>query len=147
MVPALRHFPFSRQISHVLHWGMLPDIVRQTIHKRMMLRPGDRVLAGVSGGADSVCLLLVLRKLGYAVAVGHRNRGLRGAESDADETFVRELAERLDVPYYSRRADLANAPGNIEAQGREQRRAFFADLIREFGFDRIALAHNQNDRV
>ena len=50
-----------------------------------MLIPQDRPLVGVSGGADSVCLALVLRELGFGIAIAHVNHGLRGAESDGDE--------------------------------------------------------------
>ena len=60
-----------------------------------MLTSHDRVLDGVSGGADSVCLVLVLKELGFEVAVAHVNHGLRGAESDEDEAFTKQLALSL----------------------------------------------------
>jgi len=66
--------------------------IRHTIQKHQMLTSRDRVLAGVSGGADSVCLALVLKELGLDLAVAHVNHGLTGIESDADEEFTRELA-------------------------------------------------------
>jgi tRNA(Ile)-lysidine synthase len=112
-----------------------------------MLTLQDRVLAGVSGGADSTALLLTLQELGYSVAVAHLNHGLRGTESDQDEQFVRELARRLSVPFFSHGASVGKAEGNVEAAGRQARRAFFASLAHEQGFTRIALAHNREDRV
>ena len=57
------------------------------------------ILCAVSGGADSVYLLCRLREMGYPVAAGHYNHGLRGAEADRDERFVRELCQRLDVAF------------------------------------------------
>ena len=112
-----------------------------------MLVACDRVLAGVSGGADSVCLLLVLKELEYDIAVAHVNHGLRGAESDEDEEFTRQLAERLGVKFFGKRVSLPAEEGNIEAAGREARKEFFAELVREHGFTKIALAHTKNDRV
>jgi tRNA(Ile)-lysidine synthase len=110
-----------------------------------MLLPGDRVLAGVSGGADSVCLLLVLKELDYEVSVAHLNHGFRGAESDEDEEFTRRLAGRLGVPFYSKRVSLMKP--SLEAAGREKRKEFFSELMLEHGFTKIALAHTRDDRV
>lgn len=126
---------------------MLSALVQRTIEKRRMFGLRERVLVGVSGGADSVCLLLVLGELGYDVSAAHLNHGLRGAESDGDEAFVKELCDRLALPFHSGRTDIMKSAGNLEAEGRRARKRFFNDLVREFGFDRIALAHNQNDRV
>ena len=112
-----------------------------------MLTSRDRVLAGVSGGADSTALVLVLRELGYDVAIAHLNHGLRGADSDEDERFVRDLALRLGIPCLVRSATIGESAGNVEAAGREARRSFFQALVQEHGFTRIALAHNREDRV
>ncbi len=112
-----------------------------------MLRPGQRVLVGVSGGADSVCLLLILMDLGYEVGVAHLNHGLRGLESDADETFVRDLCEQRSVRFFGKRVKIPTERGNLEADGRQARKEFFAEIVKSEGFDRIALAHNRDDRV
>jgi len=119
--------------------------VRDTIHKNQMLAPRDRVLAGVSGGADSVCLALVLTELGYEIAIAHLNHGLRGAASDEDETFTATLAEQLGVRYFSRKILLL--AGNVEASGRDARKDFFHELAKLHGFKSIAVAHTRNDRV
>lgn len=105
------------------------------------------MLAGVSGGADSTALLLVLRELGYDLAVAHLNHGLRGAESDQDGAFVEALAGKLGVPCFTHAVKIDPADGNLEALGREARKAFFQSVLRERGFTRIALAHNREDRV
>jgi tRNA(Ile)-lysidine synthase len=110
-----------------------------------MLDPRDRVLAGVSGGADSVCLALVLKELGFEMAIAHVNHGLRGVESDGDEEFTRQLAEKLGVEFFSKKVSLSGP--NIEAAGREARRTFFDDIRCKHVFGKIALAHTRNDRV
>src|SRR5262249_8254987 len=103
------------------------------------------VLTGVSGGADSVCLALILRELGYAFAVAHLNHGLRGTASDEDETFTATLSQALGVPFFSRRIVLVS--GNIQAAGRDAVREFFGELASWHGFGTIALAHTRNDRI
>lgn len=117
----------------------------ETILKNNMLAARDRVLAGLSGGADSACLVLVLRELEYDVGVAHVNHGLRGAASDADEAFAGELARRLGIACFSKKVALGS--GNVEAAGREARQRFFTEVAEEFGFTKLALAHTRNDRV
>ena len=79
----------------------------ETIRRYDMLRPGETVLAALSGGADSVSLLLVLQSLGYEVRAFHLNHCLRGAESDRDEAFCRALCEKRGVPLTVVRVDIA----------------------------------------
>ncbi len=110
-----------------------------------MFTAGDRILAGVSGGADSVCLLLVLKELGFDVSVAHLNHGLRGAASDEDEQFTKRLAEKLGVTFFSKSVLIGGH--SIEAEGREKRREFFGQLVGEHGFTKVALAHTRDDRV
>jgi tRNA(Ile)-lysidine synthase len=119
--------------------------VLETIQKHQMFTHKERLLAGVSGGADSVCLVLVLRELGFDVAIAHLNHGLRGADSDEDERFTASFAARSGLRFFSKRAELAS--GNVEAAGREARHRFFKELIAQEGFGRIVLAHTRDDRV
>jgi tRNA(Ile)-lysidine synthase len=121
------------------------DRIRHTIEGRRMLTTGDRVLVGVSGGADSVCLLLVLKELGFNVSVAHLNHGLRATASDEDEHFTRSLSQKLGVPFFSKKVSIVKA--SIETEGRERRKEFFADLVSTHGFTKIALAHTRDDRV
>ncbi|HEY2381388.1 MAG TPA: tRNA lysidine(34) synthetase TilS [Terriglobia bacterium] len=123
----------------------LPAIVRKTIEKHQLVVPGEPILAGVSGGADSVCLALVLKELGFSIGIAHVNHGLRGEDSDADERFTAALAQRLSVRYFSRRVLLM--AGNLEAAGRDARRDFFSEIAEQNRFSKIALAHTRNDRV
>src|ERR1700722_16989168 len=97
---------------------MIRNKVQQTIAKFEMIESGSPILVGVSGGADSVCLLMVLKELGYSLAVAHLNHGLRGAESDEDARFTQELAERLNVPFFSTTTDIQNYDQNLEKAGR-----------------------------
>lgn len=110
-----------------------------------MLVPGDRVLAGVSGGADSVCLLLVLKELGFDVSAAHLNHGIRGVASDEDEDFTRRLAKKLGVPFFSKKISIGKT--SVETRGREKRKEFFAELMSAHGFTKIALAHTRDDRI
>ena len=112
-----------------------------------MIAAGERVLVGLSGGADSVCLLILLRELGYEVAAAHLNHGLRADESDHDERFVQTLCEQLQIPLHSTRVRVGDRPGNTEADGRQARRQFFAELAANDRYDRVALAHNRDDRI
>src|SRR5262249_52581794 len=119
--------------------------IREVIDAHRMFAPGDRVLVAVSGGADSVCLLLVLKELTCDLSVAHLNHGLRGLDADEDEKFVQKLAEKLGVAFFSRRVSIAKP--SIEAAGREMRKEFFAELIVQHGFTKIALAHTRDDRI
>lgn len=120
-----------------------------------MLPAGARVLCAVSGGADSVCLLLQTLEeapaRGLAVFAAHYNHGLRGAESDRDEAFVRALCARLDVPCASERGDVAarareTGEGTEEA-GRALRYAFLERAAAEWGCSRILTAHTADDNA
>ena len=89
----------------------LSQQAQQTIKRHNMLSPGDRIVIGFSGGADSVALLhwLCSLRAEYALtlAAAHVNHGLRGEEADADEAFCRALCERLGVPFTCFREDVA----------------------------------------
>src|SRR5215831_1807143 len=112
----------------------------ETISRYSMFGPGTRVGIAVSGGADSVCLTHLLADLApqwnLKLAAVHLNHGLRGADSDADEDFVRTVAGRLGLSCFVRREELKNAEGNLEQAARLARLAFFEDLLKS-DFDRI----------
>ena len=120
--------------------------VLATIRRHRMMEPGQSVAAAVSGGADSVCLLIVLSELaaelGISVSAVHVNHGLRGTESDGDEAFVRDLADHLRIALRTER--IALAPGeNLEQAARDARRRVFASLP----VDRIATGHTRSDQA
>lgn len=104
-----------------------------------------RIGAAVSGGRDSVALLAALRELGQNVHVVHVNHHLRGAESDLDEEFVRNLA--VGLPFHRVDADVRGVPGNLEQAARDARRAFFHKLLDDRTVDVVALAHTRDDQA
>ena len=109
------------------------------------------LLVAVSGGIDSMCLMEKVRQEGGPFAVAHCNFGLRGAESDADEAFVREQAARHGIPCHVKRFDteaFASAEGiSIEMAARRLRYHWFGQLCREHGYEAVAVAHNANDNA
>ena len=107
--------------------------------------PGARVVVGVSGGLDSTVLLHLLRDAGFGPIAAHVNYGLRGAASDADESFVREQAEAWDVPFYVRRVEIGS--GSVQAEAREARYRFFDELAQEVGAKVVATAHHRDDQA
>lgn len=111
-----------------------------------MLPPGARIGVAVSGGADSVCLLHVLRRLSSApLTVLHVDHQLRGEESRADAEFVAAMANEFGLPLISRRVELRD--GNLEQEGRRARLDFFREVIRSRGADRVATGHTQSDQA
>ncbi len=133
----------------------LIDKVNAYIDKYQMIKDGDHVVAGISGGPDSVCLFFVLLKLqkqkAFSLTAVHINHGLRGEDADADERFVVELCEKYQVPLEIFRVDLELIAGkrkqSLEEAGREVRREAFQSVLEKYGGNRIALAHHQNDNA
>lgn len=116
---------------------------------------GERVLAALSGGADSVCLLRLLIGLRDAGEIGlcaaHLDHGIRGEEARGDRAFVEALCRDHGVPLLSERADvpaLARARGRgLETQAREIRRAFLIRAMEQLGADVIATGHHRGDQA
>jgi tRNA(Ile)-lysidine synthase len=116
---------------------------------------GDRIGAAVSGGPDSVLMLDFLARMagdvGFQLAVVHFNHHLRGAESNEDENFVRELAKRHGVPFFRGEARVAEEARkrrrNLEATARDFRYRFFMGLIRQGKVDKVATAHTLDDQA
>jgi len=128
----------------------LSDLVfhaSETLTRHRMLEADDRVLVGVSGGADSVALLMVLKELGFSLGIAHLNHGLRGIESDEDERFVSDLATRFGLPFFSRHIQIRPEEGNQEATGRMARKQFFNSVCETHRFTKIAVAHTRDDRI
>ena len=125
------------------------------IRRHSLIPPGETVVVGVSGGADSVCLLHVLAKWqkesGLKLHVAHLNHQLRGAESEADAEYVSGLARSLGIPVTIGRQDVAayrrTRSISIEEAARELRHAFLAGVARDVGAGRIALGHTRDDQV
>ena len=120
-----------------------------------MLPEGAKVIACVSGGADSVCLLSILAEVagerGITVAAAHFNHGLRGEEALRDELFTRAYAEALRLECFVGHGDVAEYAGEhgmgIEEAAREMRYAFFSEVCEKTGADKIATAHTADDNA
>jgi tRNA(Ile)-lysidine synthase len=120
-----------------------------------MLRAGERVAVGVSGGADSVALLMLLlelrEELGIVLSVAHLNHKLRGTAADADEKFVAKLAAKHGLVFHGERLDVAarakREKANLEDAGRRSRYEFFSRLAAEGKVDVVAVAHTADDQA
>ncbi len=127
------------------------DRVAQFVDRHGMFRRDDRVGVAVSGGADSVFLLHVLRELAprwdLQLSVVHIEHGIRGAASQADAGFVRNLASGFDLTFHIHEADVRAVDDNLEQAARNARQAFFAELKSAGLVDRIATGHTRNDQA
>jgi tRNA(Ile)-lysidine synthase len=116
-----------------------------------MFSPGDRVAVAVSGGADSVCLLHVLRELAprwnLTLGILHVNHNLRGDASRSDADFAASLAAAFNLPFFLHELDLSLTPGNLEQSARNARLAFFHRHLAAKLADRIALGHTRSDQA
>ena len=129
--------------------------VKVFLRKHDMTRAGDRVGVAVSGGADSVALLLLLlelrERLGVVLSVLHFNHQLRGRQSDADERFVAMLAEEHGLVFHADRANVAarakKERRNLEDTARWLRYDFFTRLVKEDHVTRVAVAHTADDQA
>ncbi len=133
----------------------LAQKIERAIRRERLLGPGMKVAVGCSGGADSVALVRLLAKLkgslGIRLLVVHLNHQLRGQDADADEGFVRRLAEGLELEFLVRREDVAARARqrkiNVEEAGRLARLEFFASLVAGGKADAVAVAHTLDDQA
>ena len=127
------------------------ETVKAFIGQYQLLRPGARYLVGVSGGADSVCLLLVLQQLGYQVEAVHCNFHLRAEESDRDEEFVKALCLKkgihLHITHFDTKFYASTHKVSIEMAARQLRYHYFEQLRRDIRADGICVAHHRDDSV
>ncbi len=113
---------------------------------------GGTVVVAVSGGADSVSLLLAIhdltqrKKLGHRIVAAHFDHGLRGAESDADAEFVSELTTKLGIEFALKHGSLA-AKGNLEQNARDARYAFLTETANNLDAFAVLTAHTVNDQA
>ncbi|WP_129716082.1 tRNA lysidine(34) synthetase TilS [Pedobacter sp. SYP-B3415] len=125
--------------------------LREFITSNQLFTSGERILLAVSGGKDSVFMAHLFREAGVAFGIAHCNFGLRGAESDRDEQFVRELAAGFDVPLHVRHFNTRTYADkqriSIQMAARELRYQWFEEERLAGGYDYIALAQHQTDLV
>lgn len=132
----------------------MEDRILQTINKYNLIEFGDKIVLGVSGGPDSVCMLMVLNKLkeklGFDIVVGHVNHGLR-ENAKLDEKYVLELTQKLGIKCFVCHANIEEEAKKqkrgIEETGRIIRYNFFEEILKQENANKIAIAHNSNDNV
>ena len=125
------------------------------IKKQELLKSGDRVIAGVSGGADSMCMLLILlslkQELDLDIIVAHVNHGIRGEEAKRDADFVEAFCADKCLTFELANADIpgiAKETGTTsEEAGRNYRYSFFCELAEKYRAEKIAVAHNSDDNA
>jgi tRNA(Ile)-lysidine synthase len=133
----------------------LTSHIETRIKEKMLFRDGQRILAAVSGGMDSMVLLALLHRLATAhrwkLTVAHFNHLLRGVKSDADERLVRQTARKLKLPFVAGRGDarkFARQNGlSVEMAARRLRHDFLAATAAKLKIPAIALAHHADDQV
>ena len=125
--------------------------VKEFIEESELLDKNDKIIVGISGGADSVALLDILYSLGYKCIVAHCNFHLRGQESYRDEYFVEKIASKYNMQYLVANFDtkkyIEEESISLEMAARELRYAWFEKIRKEFNADKIAVAHHQDDSI
>lgn len=136
------------------HSFALVSRVAQVVHRQRLFNSGDTLVVAVSGGADSTALLDILANLpdhNFNLIVAHLNHCLRGAESDADEEFCRELALRYSASFESCCVDVATMAEeqrlNLEDAGRRARIDFFNAIKLKYSAAAVVLAHHADDQA
>lgn len=111
----------------------------------------SNILAGVSGGVDSMFLLYALKKLGYNVAAAHLNHCLRGRDADGDQIFVSDFCKEFYIPFYTCSIDVMETAQrekiSVETAARKERYDFFRRIYKENGYNRLATGHHLNDNA
>lgn len=128
--------------------------VLKTIKKYNLINANDKIVLGVSGGPDSLFMLNILNnlkeKLQFEIVVAHINHMIR-EEADSEEKFVKEFCEKINVDFYSKRIEVEKYANNnkigLEEAGRKIRYDFFEEVLNQVGANKIAIAHNKNDKV
>ena len=135
--------------------------VIETIKKYQLINDGDTIIVGVSGGPDSMCLLDILKKIkeektksvfdeNFNIVVVHVNHMIR-EEAEEDAKFVEKYCEKNHIQFYSKSIDVQKLANNnkisVEEAGRNARYEFFNEVLKKVNGNKIAIAHNKNDKV
>lgn len=133
---------------------MLKEQVIDTIKKYNLIKENDSIVIGVSGGPDSICLLHILNEikneLNFKIYVAHINHMIR-EEADSETEYVKEFCKNLGIECYIKRIDVVEIADNLkrgtEETGRQIRYEFFNEILEKTNSNKIATAHNNNDKV
>lgn len=134
-----------------MHKLPITQSISQSIAQHNLFTPNEKILVALSGGIDSVVLTHILHSLGYSLHLAHCNFHLRGAESNADEEFVRTFAKNLNITLHCTQfntTEFAHSHNlSIEMAARELRFKWFHELCNTYNYTKIVVAHNANDSV
>lgn len=133
---------------------MLKKEILETIKKHNLIENGDKIVVGVSGGPDSICLINILNdlkeELGINLVVCHVNHMIR-EEAGEDEAFVKEYCQDKKIPFEAKKInikEIANQRKNgTEEAGREERYKFFTETLKKYQANKIATAHTKGDNA
>ena len=127
------------------------ETIEKYISRHNLLNPKELYIVALSGGADSVALLLALKQLGYNIEAAHCNFKLRGDESLRDENFCVSLCEKHNIPlhriHFDTKEYAALHKGSIEMAARELRYKYFENLRKDIRAQGICVAHHEDDNV
>lgn len=148
---------YTFPINSLLYYSMI-DMLRSpiviTARKTLLdhgVKPGERILAGVSGGVDSMVMLVILSGLGYKVEAAHVNFQLRGEDSDLDHELVRNWCEAHGIQFFEHTADTLTYAEehnlNIQSAARHIRQKWWLEVCKEHGFTYVATAHHHDDNI
>lgn len=132
---------------------MLDQKIFEFVTKYNLIEKGDKIILGVSGGPDSLCMLTILHKIAkeinFEIIVCHINHGLR-ENAKKDETFVKDFCKKINVPFFVKHADIRKMAEEqkrgLEETGRKVRYDFFDEISKQTKSNKIAIAHNLNDK-
>ncbi len=136
----------------------MKEKVLKTIEQFNLIESGDRIVIGVSGGPDSMCLLNILKdimedkniNLSFSICVAHINHKIR-READEETRYVKEYCEKNNIPIYIKEAEVIKIAEEkkigLEEAGRDVRYNFFEEVLKKTNSNKIAIAHNLNDRA
>ncbi len=133
---------------------MLEEVVLETINKNNLIKNGDSIVVGVSGGPDSITLLDILIKLQknikFNIVVAHINHMIR-TDADEDQEYVEKYCKKNNIPFYVKREKVEilakNQKIGTEEAGRNLRYEFFNEVLQKTKSNKIATAHTKNDNV
>ena len=132
----------------------MKEKVIETIKKYKLIEAGDKIVLGVSGGPDSISMLNILNEIkdefDFKIYVAHINHLIREEAID-DEKFVENYCKKNDIPFFCKRAEVQKIAETqkigTEEAGRNVRYEFFEEVCSKVGANKIAIAHNKNDKI
>lgn len=134
----------------------LKEKVLDTIKKYELISNGDKLVLGVSGGPDSMCMLNILKEikengiLNFEITVAHMNHMIR-EEAKKDENYVKKYCKENGIKFYSKSIDVEKIANtnkiSTEEAGRNERYKFFDEILKKTASSKIAIAHNKNDNA